>query len=41
MPGLEFIDKEELNEIKDIFNNGGVLFRQGFENLRKNTFKVL
>lgn len=31
MPGFELIGNEELNEITQIFNNGGVLFRQGFE----------
>ena len=41
MPGLELINKEELKEIKDIFRNGGVLFRHGFEKLRNNTYKVL
>ena len=40
MPGLELINKEELKEIKDIFRNGGVLFRHGFEKLRNNTYKV-
>ena len=40
MPGFELIDKKELNEIKNIFNNGSVLFRHGFERLRKNIYKV-
>ena len=40
MPGFELIDKNELNEIKHIFKNGSVLFRHGFEGLRKNVFKV-
>ena len=40
MPGSEFINKKELDEIKDIFKNGGVLFRHGFEKLRNNTYKV-
>ena len=40
MPGFEFINKKELDEIKDIFKNGGVLFRHGFEKLRNNTYKV-
>ena len=29
MPGHELIGSEELSEIQDIFNRGGVLFRQG------------
>lgn len=40
MAGYEFIGKEELSEIEDVFNNGGVLFRNGFDQLRNNTFKV-
>ena len=40
MPGYELIGKEELDEIKEIFNNGGILFRHGFDNLRGNTYKV-
>ena len=41
MPGFEVIDKTEKKEILSIFNKGGgVLFRQGFENLRNNSFKV-
>ena len=40
MPGYELIDEKELNEIKKVFNNGSVFFRQGFETLRKNSYKV-
>ena len=41
MPGFEVVSKkEELKEIKKIFNSGGVLFRQGFENLRNKSYKV-
>ena len=40
MPGYELIGDDELNEIKDIFSNGKVLFRHGFEILRKECFKV-
>ncbi len=40
MPGFEVIGKEEISEINQIFSNGGILFRQGFENLRNNCFKV-
>ena len=40
MPGYEVIGQEEFNEINQIFNNGAILFRQGFENLRNNCFKV-
>jgi len=41
MPGFEVIGKEELNEIIDIFDNGGILFRHGFDQLRNNSYKVL
>ena len=40
MPGYEIIGKEEFKEIKDIFDNGGVLFRHGFDNLRNGIYKV-
>ena len=40
MPGFELIGIEEQNEINDIFKNGGILFRHGFDNLRNNCFKV-
>lgn len=40
MPGYEVIGKEELSEIEDIFANGGVLFRHGFDALRNNRYKV-
>lgn len=40
MAGFELIDDNELNEIIDIFKNGGVFFRHGFESLRNECFKV-
>lgn len=40
MPGYELIGREEKNEIVKIFNESGVLSRQGFEKFRKS-FKVL
>lgn len=40
MPGFEVIDDRELDQVADIFRNGGVLFRQGFEGLRNGVFKV-
>lgn len=39
MPGYELIDKEEKKEINKIFQEGGILFRHGFEKLRKS-YKV-
>ena len=41
MPGYEVIDNREFENIKDIFECGGILFRQGFEGLRNNCFKVI
>ena len=40
MPGFELIGKEEKKEIDEIFDNGGILFRHGFDSLRKNCYKV-
>lgn len=40
MPGFEVIGKEEFQEIQDVFDHGGVLFRHGFDGLRNNCFKV-
>ena len=40
MAGFEVIGEEELNEISEVFNSGGILFRHGFEALRNNCFKV-
>ena len=40
MPGYELIGTEELDEIKHLFNNSGILFRHGFDNLRNDIYKV-
>ncbi len=40
MPGYEVIGDEELAEIQDVFRNGGVLFRHGFEGIRNESYKV-
>lgn len=43
MPGYELINNLEKTEVNKVFlkkHGNGVLFRQGFENLRNNTFKV-
>ena len=40
MPGYELIGAEEQAEVDDIFQHGGVLFRQGFNHLRNECFKV-
>lgn len=40
MPGFEVIGAEEFSEVEEVFSNGGVLFRNGFDHLRNNSFKV-
>ncbi len=40
MPGYEVLGSEELEEVKDVFNSGGVLFRHGFDEKRKGCYKV-
>ena len=40
MPGFELIGKEEQNEINHLFDNSGILFRHGFDNLRNGIYKV-
>lgn len=40
MPGNEVVGREELDEVIDLFNNGAVLARQGFDNVRGNCRKV-
>jgi len=40
MPGNELIGKEELENINFVFQNGAVLFRQGFESQRSNCYMV-
>ena len=40
MPGYEVIGSEEFAEVQDVFTQGGVLFRHGFDGLRNNCYKV-
>jgi 8-amino-3,8-dideoxy-alpha-D-manno-octulosonate transaminase len=41
MPGYELVGREELEEIQSIFRDAnGVMFRQGFDNIRNGIFKV-
>jgi len=35
MPGFEIIDKKEKKAVSNLFDEGGILFAHGFENLRK------
>jgi 8-amino-3,8-dideoxy-alpha-D-manno-octulosonate transaminase len=40
MPGFEVIDKKEQMAVDEVFQNGGILFRHGFDQLRNNCYKV-
>lgn len=40
MPGYELLGSEERHQVNDVFDNGGVLYRQGFNDLRKGIYKV-
>ena len=40
MPGFEIIGKDELDEIKHLFEESSILFRHGFEQIRNNIYKV-
>lgn len=40
MPGYELIGEEEKRAVLDVFNNGGVLYRYGSNEKRKNIFRV-
>jgi 8-amino-3,8-dideoxy-alpha-D-manno-octulosonate transaminase len=40
LPGFEVIGEEESAEVQSIFDNGGILFRHGFDDLRNGVYKV-
>jgi 8-amino-3,8-dideoxy-alpha-D-manno-octulosonate transaminase len=40
MPGYELIDERERRAVAEVFDNGGVLFRHGFDAMRNQTYKV-
>lgn len=40
MPGYELIGTEEAEAVADVFRNGGILFRHGFDGLRNGSYKV-
>lgn len=40
MPGFELIGDEERKAVNDLFDDGGVLFAHGFENMRNNRYHV-
>src|SRR5256886_7820875 len=40
MPGWEIIGDDERQAVNEVFDNGGVLFRQAFAGVRNNMYKV-
>ena len=40
MPGFEVIGQEEFEQVKQVFESGGVLFRHGFDDRRNGVYKV-
>ncbi len=40
MPGFELIGKEEREAVNQLFDDGGVLFAHGFDNIRNNKYRV-
>jgi 8-amino-3,8-dideoxy-alpha-D-manno-octulosonate transaminase len=40
MPGFELIGEEERKAVNELFDDGGVLFAHGFDNLRNNRYHV-
>ena len=40
MPGFELIGKEEFDQVKEVFDKSGILFRHGFDKLRNGIYKV-
>ena len=41
MPGFELVGSEERQAINEIFDDGGILFRHGWDPLRNNRYRVL
>src|SRR5688572_29642300 len=40
MPGFELVGAEERAQVDEVFDNGGILFRHGFDGLRNGIYKV-
>ena len=38
MPGFELIGEEERKAVNELFDDGGVLFAHGFDNMRNNRY---
>lgn len=41
MPGFELVGKEELESIQELFADGGILFRHGFDAMRNGRYRVI
>lgn len=41
MPGFEVIGEEERAAVNELFDDGGILFRHGFDDLRNGRYRVL
>lgn len=41
MPGFELIGEEERAAVNELFDDGGVLFRHGFDSMRNGRYRVL
>ena len=41
MPGFELVGQEELESIQEIFADGGILFRHGFDTMRNGRYRVI
>ena len=40
MPGFELVGEEERKAVNELFDDGGVLFAHGFDNIRNNRYHV-
>lgn len=41
MPGFELIGEEERAAVEELFNDGGILFRHGFDAMRNGRYRVI
>ena len=40
MPGFELVGKEERKAVNKLFDDGGILFAHGFDNMRSGRYHV-
>ena len=41
MPGFELVGEQERNAINELFDDGGILFRHGWDTVRNNRYRIL